>query len=735
MKYIYAILLFMVMGFMAQAQAPSKMNYQAVIRDAGGELLKDQFVNTRIQVIANSEFGAAVYVETHGVQTNANGLITLSIGTGIVVSGDFATIDWSDGPYFLKTETDPTGGSNFTIVGTSELMSVPYALYAANGGVPGPEGPQGPQGLDGPQGLQGATGATGPQGVEGPQGPQGIPGSGGAYVPGAGIAIIGDVISASDISPTNEIQVLDLQGGLLTLSNGGGSANFTPILSPWTTTPDGIYNLGPVGIGFDSPNPGYKVDIFGNTRNRGDFENYGNFRLGADYNFNIVEDDGDNKWSMFSDTNHVLNTTFTSFSDGLTASVSYTPTGNLTLNGGIRWGENEPISTADENGDNEWKMQSMIGFRFGYSFRSDPMGTYNDIMSFDTLGNLDLTGGIKAKDGTFNNLVVNNGGLNDFSIKPFNDEWVIEFPTKNFYIDHNDTLGITENVLDLNSSGDLDIKGDLKSKGGTFDEAVLIFGDLDLGGGLNGQNASFQNNVNINGNLMLNGTFGYTGMYPLPMNWTKSNFDIGLDIDNDGPYLSSSYFGSGGPFRMMGASWNFGENPGTGNYDYPLRLKQNSTNDFGLFIEQGASTNGYELYANSSSLSLYYNLTLIGSWDQTTGNYMATSDARLKTNITPAASKLDQVMLLSPKHYQYKTDQTNYFTGFLAQDLQEVFPEVVREIAPRENETNSTLLVDYSQLTVIALQTIQEQQEIINTQQKQLDALIKRIDALEAAGN
>jgi hypothetical protein len=186
---------------------------------------------------------------------------------------------------------------------------------------------------------------------------------------------------------------------------------------------------------------------------------------------------------------------------------------------------------------------------------------------------------------------------------------------------------------------------------------------------------------------------------------------------------------------MFGSSWNFGENPGIGNYNYPVRLKQNSTNDFGLFIEQGTSSNGYEWYANSGSLSLYYNVTQIGSFDQTSGNYSPTSDARLKTNISEAPKKLDQVMLLSPKHYQYKTDQKRYFTGFLAQDLREVFPEVVTEIAPRQNETNSTLLVDYSQLTVIALQTIQEQQEIINTQQQQLDALIQRIEALEAAGN
>jgi hypothetical protein len=673
MKYIISILLLGVMSSIGQAQAPSKMNYQAVIRDGSGDLLTNQFVRTRFQVIAKSESGVAVYTETHDVQTNANGLATLTIGSGTVVSGDFTTIDWSDGPYFLKTETDPAGGNNFSLVGTSELMSVPYALYAANGGV---AGPQGEQGLTGPEGPQGATG---PQGIQGQQGIQGIPGSGGAYTSGPGISIIGDVISASDISPTNEIQVLDLQGGLLTLSNGGGSANFMPLLSPWTSTPDGIYNVGTVGIGFSTPDPNYKLDVFGNTRYRGDVS------FGTGFKFNYVDDDGDNKWSMFSDTNHVLNTTYSSFLDGTSAISSYTPTGNLTIKGGFRYGENEPLSTADENGEHEWRMKVGLNYQFGQSFRSDIMGSYKEIMSLDTFGNMDLRGGLNAEYGYFNDIETTNLHTNQL--------W-----GDIFYVNQRLTA---DSIF--------------------VDNLVAI------------EATDFQDNVNIAGNLNVNGTFGYTGNYPVPMTWANgSDFSATIGIeDSNGPYLNSSYQGSSGPFRMLGASWNFGENPGTGNYDYPVRLKQNASNDFGLFIEKGTSSNGFELYANSNSLSLYYNVSLIGSWDQTTGNYMATSDARLKTNISAAPGALDQVMLLQPKHYQYKTDQTRYVTGFLAQDLREVFPEVVREMAPRHDEINSTLLIDYSQLTVIALQTIQEQQEVINSQQKQLDALIKRVEALE----
>src|SRR5690606_9188794 len=117
-------------------------------------------------------------VETHNASTNANGLLSLVIGAGTVQSGTFSSIDWGNGPYFIKTETDISGGTNYTLTGTQQLMSVPYALYAEKAGtvvngVPGPQGPAGPQGptgATGPQGPAGAIGAQGPAGTTGQYG-------------------------------------------------------------------------------------------------------------------------------------------------------------------------------------------------------------------------------------------------------------------------------------------------------------------------------------------------------------------------------------------------------------------------------------------------------------------------------------------------------------------------------------------------------------------------------------
>jgi hypothetical protein len=109
------------------AQAPEKMSYQAVIRDASNALVTNQQVGMQISILQGS---TAVYEETQTPTSNSNGLVSLEIGTGTVISGSFTAIDWSAGTYFIKTETDLAGVTNYTITGESQLLSVPYALYA-----------------------------------------------------------------------------------------------------------------------------------------------------------------------------------------------------------------------------------------------------------------------------------------------------------------------------------------------------------------------------------------------------------------------------------------------------------------------------------------------------------------------------------------------------------------------------------------------------------------------------
>ena len=118
----------------AIAQAPQSMSYQSVIRNSSNVLLANTVVGIKISVLQGNLDGIAAYTETQTATTNANGLLSLQIGTGSATTGTFSQIDWANGPYFIKTESDPTGGSNYSITGTQQLLSVPYALYAAKSG-------------------------------------------------------------------------------------------------------------------------------------------------------------------------------------------------------------------------------------------------------------------------------------------------------------------------------------------------------------------------------------------------------------------------------------------------------------------------------------------------------------------------------------------------------------------------------------------------------------------------
>lgn len=130
MKKIITICAAILMTASLWAQSPEKMSYQAVVRDGNNALVTSTALGMQISILQGSANGTAVYVETQTTTSNANGLVSIEIGSGTVVSGTFASIDWANGPYFIKTETDPTGGTSYTITGVSQLLSVPYALHA-----------------------------------------------------------------------------------------------------------------------------------------------------------------------------------------------------------------------------------------------------------------------------------------------------------------------------------------------------------------------------------------------------------------------------------------------------------------------------------------------------------------------------------------------------------------------------------------------------------------------------
>jgi len=219
------------------AQAPQKMSYQAIIRNTSGALVTSASVGMKISILQGTATGTVAYSETQTASTNANGLVSLEIGSGTFVSGTFAGINWANGPYFIKTETDPVGGTNYSITGTTQLMSVPYALFSANGtpGAPGATGPQGPIGLTGPAGATGAQGIIGLTGPAGATGAAGTNGAVGATGPAGAQGIQGVAGPTGPIGLTGPAGATGAQG-IIGLTGPAGATGAT----------------GPTGNGFSN---------------------------------------------------------------------------------------------------------------------------------------------------------------------------------------------------------------------------------------------------------------------------------------------------------------------------------------------------------------------------------------------------------------------------------------------------------------------------------------------------
>lgn len=214
------------------AQAPQALNYQAVARNSSGTILASQNLSVRFSVHDATAGGTVVYSETQTVTTNQFGLFTASIGTGTILSGTFSGIAWATNDKFLQVEIDL--GAGYINMGTSQLLSVPYALYAASGNQ-GPVGPQGPQGVQGPAGATGATGPQGPTGATGPAGP-----AGSANISGT----TNNVIKFTAATTGGNSQITD-NGSVVTV----GTSTFTATekLHVENTSGIGVYGLIPSG--------------------------------------------------------------------------------------------------------------------------------------------------------------------------------------------------------------------------------------------------------------------------------------------------------------------------------------------------------------------------------------------------------------------------------------------------------------------------------------------------------
>lgn len=230
-KTLLAAILWFCMVLAVKAQTPQQFNYQGAARNANGTPLANKNIALRISVLDASATGTPQYTEVRNVITNPFGLYSVVIGSSGATSttGTIGAVTWGVGLKFIKVEIDPDNGNNFTVAGTAQLLSVPYALYSANGptgakgdtgatgaigpqGATGPVGPIGATGLTGAKGDIGLTGATGPQGATGPIGPIGATGLTGAIGATGSQGVVGATGPQGPIGPTGLTGAVGPQG-------------------------------------------------------------------------------------------------------------------------------------------------------------------------------------------------------------------------------------------------------------------------------------------------------------------------------------------------------------------------------------------------------------------------------------------------------------------------------------------------------------------------------------------
>lgn len=178
---LYCALLIACFYTTSASQVTQGFGYQAVVRDAWGNVIQNQPVRMRFTIHDVTPNGPNVFQQTDSVVPNQFGIITVIVGGGIIQSGSLDSVHWNSGGKFLQVEMDIAGGISYVDMGTTQLMSVPYALYSETAGssLPGPQGATGAtgnQGIAGLQGLMGPTGIAGAQGAQGVTGTQGIDG-------------------------------------------------------------------------------------------------------------------------------------------------------------------------------------------------------------------------------------------------------------------------------------------------------------------------------------------------------------------------------------------------------------------------------------------------------------------------------------------------------------------------------------------------------------------------------
>ncbi|MBI1287157.1 MAG: hypothetical protein GC178_06210 [Flavobacteriales bacterium] len=654
----------------ASAQVPQLFNYQGVARDNAGSVLAGQAVGLQLSLHSGSPVGTVVYQETHSPTTNQFGLFNIEIGNGAVVSGDLASVDWSTGSYFIQVEMDASGGTSYQDMGTSQLLSVPYALYAGTAGnsiTP----PTLDQAYD-----QGGLGAG--RTITADTGAVFIDGDDGFIV--TGTLNMGDSIEVSGA------------GTRMFFNPRRAAFRAGSVSGPqWDASETGLYSVAlgyntkatndkSIAIGSGAISTGVNGVALGNSTNA---DGLSSVAMGSSSTANGNTSIAIGTLSIASgDRAIALGTYITAKSFNEIAigrnNTDYVPANTTGWNPGDRL---FVVGNGQSTGTTSDAMVILKNGKVGIG-SSSPEEKLHVVGSIRMVDGHQQAGYVPVSDANGKMTWTDPATLSSGD----DGDWTVN--GNDIYSAVSGNVGIGTNtpgaLLHVAGSGTNENSG-IRVSGATGISVIYMnaAGDLVL------------RKLGVTDQLVLDesGNVGVGTSAP------SSKFHVTDDFANTGQYVASVQNTGDGAFSN-GLLITAGENTQTSSNRYMAFQKPNGT-EIGAIVQ-------------STSTSVAYNTT---------------SDERLKMNIHPTTKGLTDLMNIEVKDYVYKEDSEKPQTGFIAQQVFDIYPNAVTEGG--NDPKSDPWMMDYSKLSPLMVKAIQDLKTEKDELQKQVTQMMQRLEQLE----